>query len=56
MWAFVVSWQPRVYLRGGWLAQQIHALVAPNGVRSSKRVDQLLEEYGVNVSVISFYT
>jgi len=38
---------PRVYLRGGWLAQQIHALVAPNGVRSSKRVDQLLEEYGV---------
>ncbi|KAG0568337.1 hypothetical protein M758_6G010600 [Ceratodon purpureus] len=38
---------PRVYLRGAWLAQQIHSVVSPAGVRTSKRVDQMLEEYGV---------
>jgi hypothetical protein len=39
--------QPRVYLRGTWLTQQIHSVVSPAGVRTSKRVDQMLEEYGV---------
>jgi DNA methyltransferase 1-associated protein 1 len=38
---------PRVYLRGAWLAQQIHSVVSPAGVRVSKRVDQMLEEFGV---------
>ncbi|XP_024379612.1 SWR1-complex protein 4 isoform X2 [Physcomitrium patens] len=38
---------PRVYLRGAWLAQQIHSVVSPAGVRIAKRVDQMLEEYNV---------
>jgi DNA methyltransferase 1-associated protein 1 len=38
---------PRVYLRGTWLSQQIHSILSPAGVRASKRVDQLLEEFGV---------
>lgn len=42
--------QPRVYLRGAWLAQQIHSIVSPAGVRTTKRVDQMLEEYGVTSS------
>nr|PNR59390.1 hypothetical protein PHYPA_002181 [Physcomitrium patens] len=38
---------PRVYLRGAWLTQQIHFVVSPSGVRTAKRVDQILEEYRV---------
>lgn len=48
----IVGWceQPRVYLRGTWLSQQIHSILSPAGVRASKRVDQLLEEFGVMFS------
>jgi hypothetical protein len=38
---------PRVYSRAALLAQQVHAIGSTAGVRTSKRVDQLLEEYGV---------
>jgi hypothetical protein len=36
-----------VYSRAALLAQQVHAIGTTAGVRTSKRVDQLLEEYGV---------
>jgi DNA methyltransferase 1-associated protein 1 len=36
-----------VYSRAALLAQQVHAIGSTAGVRTSKRVDQLLEEYGV---------
>lgn len=50
IWKMVIAGsceQPSEYLRGEWLAQQIHSIVSPAGVRTAKRVDQMLKEYGV---------
>lgn len=40
---------PRVYMRGAMLAQMVHAVLPAGGARSAKRVEQTLEELGVQI-------
>ncbi|KAL2622134.1 hypothetical protein R1flu_002339 [Riccia fluitans] len=42
---------PRVYLRSGHLAQVVQVCATQAGVRATKRVEQLLEEYGCRPKV-----
>ncbi|OAE34690.1 hypothetical protein AXG93_4735s1060 [Marchantia polymorpha subsp. ruderalis] len=42
---------PRVYLRSAYHAQMVQSSATQAGVRTSKRVDQLLEDYGCRAKV-----